>query len=164
MQVSHPAESRRPQRPRFEGYPVESGRRQSRDVIVEPTTLCQTASTIATRRWYRRELGKSTISGAIYEQTSQVVRLTLGDRKVKNITDPVRVLSCTPGPQMRSADRGPTLEPPDRGSAGQHAARLATACSGSCCRSRRPVGEQPARAHRLPAVSRGAASFPAGSR
>ena len=69
------------------------------DVIVEPDDVYGDGVNIATRIEGIAEPGHVYISGAIYEQIKHKVVCgyeSLGDRKVKNITDPVRVYRVLP--------------------------------------------------------------------
>jgi formylglycine-generating enzyme required for sulfatase activity/class 3 adenylate cyclase len=69
------------------------------DVIVEPDDVYGDGVNIATRIEGIAEPGQVYISGAIYEQIKHKVVCgyeSLGDRKVKNITDPVRVYRVLP--------------------------------------------------------------------
>ncbi|WP_027556763.1 SUMF1/EgtB/PvdO family nonheme iron enzyme [Bradyrhizobium sp. Cp5.3] len=69
------------------------------DVIVEPDDVYGDGVNIATRLEGIAEPGQVYISGAIYEQIKHKVVCgyeSLGDRKVKNITDPVRVYRVLP--------------------------------------------------------------------
>ncbi|MBR0842508.1 SUMF1/EgtB/PvdO family nonheme iron enzyme [Bradyrhizobium liaoningense] len=69
------------------------------DVIVEPDDIYGDGVNIATRIEGIAEPGQVYISGAIYEQIKHKVVCgyeSLGDRKVKNITDPVRVYRVLP--------------------------------------------------------------------
>lgn len=69
------------------------------DVIVEPDDVYGDGVNIATRIEGLAEPGHVYISGAIYEQIKHKVVCgyeSLGDRKVKNITDPVRVYRVLP--------------------------------------------------------------------
>jgi class 3 adenylate cyclase len=69
------------------------------DVIVEPDDVYGDGVNIATRIEGIAEPGQVFISGAIYEQIKHKVVCgyeSLGDRKVKNITDPVRVYRVLP--------------------------------------------------------------------
>src|SRR3954449_12503244 len=69
------------------------------DVIVEPDDIYGDGVNIASRIEGIAEPGQVYISGAIYEQIKHKVVCgyeSLGDRKVKNITDPVRVYRVLP--------------------------------------------------------------------
>src|ERR1044072_5912615 len=69
------------------------------DVIVEPDDVYGDGVNIATRIEGIAEPGQVYISGAIYEQIKHKMVCgyeSLGDRKVKNITDPVRVYRVLP--------------------------------------------------------------------
>lgn len=69
------------------------------DVIVEPDDVYGDGVNIATRIEGIAQPGQVFISGAIYEQIKHKVVCgyeSLGDRKVKNITDPVRVYRVLP--------------------------------------------------------------------
>lgn len=69
------------------------------DVIVEPDDIYGDGVNIATRIEGIAEPGQVYISGAIYEQIKHKIVCgyeSLGDRKVKNITDPVRVYRVLP--------------------------------------------------------------------
>ncbi|PWE80343.1 hypothetical protein XF30_29610 [Bradyrhizobium sp. SUTN9-2] len=69
------------------------------DVIVEPDDIYGDGVNIATRIEGIAEPGQVFISGAIYEQIKHKIVCgyeSLGDRKVKNITDPVRVYRVLP--------------------------------------------------------------------
>lgn len=69
------------------------------DVIVEPDDVYGDGVNIATRIEGIAEPGQVYISGAIYEQIKHKVVCgyeSLGDRKVKNITDPVRIYRVLP--------------------------------------------------------------------
>ena len=68
-------------------------------VIVEPDDIYGDGVNIASRIEGIAEPGQVYISGAIYEQIKHKVVCgyeSLGDRKVKNITDPVRVYKVLP--------------------------------------------------------------------
>ncbi|MCA1470511.1 MULTISPECIES: SUMF1/EgtB/PvdO family nonheme iron enzyme [Bradyrhizobium] len=69
------------------------------DVIVEPDDIYGDGVNIATRIEGIAQPGQVYISGAIYEQIKHKIVCgyeSLGDRKVKNITDPVRVYRVLP--------------------------------------------------------------------
>src|SRR3954469_23289902 len=71
------------------------------DVIVEEDDVFGDGVNIATRLEGIAEPGQVYISGGIYEQIKHKVVCgyeSLGDRKVKNITDPVRVYRVLPDP------------------------------------------------------------------
>ena len=79
------------------------------DVIVEPDDVYGDGVNIATRIEGIAEPGQVFISGAIYEQIKHKVVCgyeSLGDRKVKNITDPVRVYSVLPDADAVGRTRG----------------------------------------------------------
>src|SRR6202163_898133 len=71
------------------------------DVIIEATDIYGDGVNIASRLEGIAEPGQVYISGAIYEQIKNKLVCgyeSLGDRKVKNITDPVRVYRVLPDP------------------------------------------------------------------
>src|SRR6202162_2496666 len=71
------------------------------DVIIEADDVFGDGVTIATRLEGIAEPGQVYISGGIYEQIKHKLVCgyeSLGDRKVKNITDPVRVYRVLPDP------------------------------------------------------------------
>lgn len=79
------------------------------DVIVEPDDIYGDGVNIASRIEGIAEPGQVYISGAIYEQIKHKVVCgyeSLGDRKVKNITDPVRVYRVLPDADSVSRTRG----------------------------------------------------------
>ncbi|SFM67327.1 Formylglycine-generating enzyme, required for sulfatase activity, contains SUMF1/FGE domain [Bradyrhizobium sp. Rc3b] len=79
------------------------------DVIVEPDDVYGDGVNIATRIEGIAEPGHVYISGAIYEQIKHKVVCgyeSLGDRKVKNITDPVRVYRVLPDADAVGRTRG----------------------------------------------------------
>ncbi|MGY4497439.1 formylglycine-generating enzyme required for sulfatase activity/class 3 adenylate cyclase [Bradyrhizobium sp. GM24.11] len=79
------------------------------DVIVEPDDVYGDGVNIATRLEGIAEPGQVYISGAIYEQIKHKVVCgyeSLGDRKVKNITDPVRVYRVLPDADAVGETRG----------------------------------------------------------
>jgi formylglycine-generating enzyme required for sulfatase activity/class 3 adenylate cyclase len=79
------------------------------DVIVEPDDVYGDGVNIATRIEGIAEPGQVYISGAIYEQIKHKVVCgyeSLGDRKVKNITDPVRVYRVLPDADAVGSTRG----------------------------------------------------------
>jgi formylglycine-generating enzyme required for sulfatase activity/class 3 adenylate cyclase len=79
------------------------------DVIVEPDDVYGDGVNIATRIEGIAEPGQVYISGAIYEQIKHKVVCgyeSLGDRKVKNITDPVRVYRVLPDANAVGTTRG----------------------------------------------------------
>jgi formylglycine-generating enzyme required for sulfatase activity/class 3 adenylate cyclase len=79
------------------------------DVIVEPDDVYGDGVNIATRIEGIAEPGQVYISGAIYEQIKHKVVCgyeSLGDRKVKNITDPVRVYRVLPDADAVGNTRG----------------------------------------------------------
>jgi len=79
------------------------------DVIVEPDDVYGDGVNIATRIEGIAEPGQVYISGAIYEQIKHKVVCgyeSLGDRKVKNITDPVRVYRVLPDADAVVGTRG----------------------------------------------------------
>ncbi|OAF13380.1 hypothetical protein AYJ54_44430 [Bradyrhizobium centrolobii] len=79
------------------------------DVIVEPDDVYGDGVNIATRIEGIAEPGQVYISGAIYEQIKHKVVCgyeSLGDRKVKNITDPVRVYRVLPDADAIGRTRG----------------------------------------------------------
>ena len=79
------------------------------DVIVEPDDVYGDGVNIATRIEGIAEPGQVFISGAIYEQIKHKVVCgyeSLGDRKVKNITDPVRVYNVLPDADAVGRTRG----------------------------------------------------------
>lgn len=79
------------------------------DVIVEPDDVYGDGVNIATRLEGIAEPGQVYISGAIYEQIKHKVVCgyeSLGDRKVKNITDPVRVYRVLPDADAVGRTRG----------------------------------------------------------
>lgn len=79
------------------------------DVIVEPDDVYGDGVNIATRLEGIAEPGQVYISGAIYEQIKHKVVCgyeSLGDRKVKNITDPVRVYRVLPDADAVGQTRG----------------------------------------------------------
>ncbi|MBR0836789.1 SUMF1/EgtB/PvdO family nonheme iron enzyme [Bradyrhizobium manausense] len=79
------------------------------DVIVEPDDIYGDGVNIATRLEGIAEPGQVYISGAIYEQIKHKVVCgyeSLGDRKVKNITDPVRVYRVLPDADAVGRTRG----------------------------------------------------------
>ncbi|UWU79035.1 SUMF1/EgtB/PvdO family nonheme iron enzyme [Bradyrhizobium huanghuaihaiense] len=79
------------------------------DVIVEPDDIYGDGVNIATRIEGIAEPGQVYISGAIYEQIKHKVVCgyeSLGDRKVKNITDPVRVYRVLPDADAVGRTRG----------------------------------------------------------
>ena len=101
MQHRHPAEHRRPQRiavRRHHWIEYRIGVNLG-DVIIEPDDIYGDGVNIATRLEGIAEPGQVYISGGIYEQIKHKVVCgyeSLGDRKVKNITDPVRVYRVLP--------------------------------------------------------------------
>lgn len=79
------------------------------DVIVEPDDIYGDGVNIATRIEGIAEPGQVYISGAIYEQIKHKIVCgyeSLGDRKVKNITDPVRVYRVLPDSDALGRTRG----------------------------------------------------------
>jgi formylglycine-generating enzyme required for sulfatase activity/class 3 adenylate cyclase len=71
------------------------------DVIIEPDDVFGDGVNIATRLEGIADPGQVYISGGIYEQVKHKLVCgyeSLGDRKVKNITDPVRVYRVLPDP------------------------------------------------------------------
>lgn len=79
------------------------------DVIVEADDIYGEGVNIATRIEGIAEPGQVYISGAIYEQIKHKVVCgyeSLGDRKVKNITDPVRVYRVLPDAGAMGRTRG----------------------------------------------------------
>ncbi|WFU42984.1 SUMF1/EgtB/PvdO family nonheme iron enzyme [Bradyrhizobium sp. CB82] len=79
------------------------------DVIVETDDIYGDGVNIATRIEGIAEPGQVFISGAIYEQIKHKVVCgyeSLGDRKVKNITDPVRVYRVLPDADAVGRTRG----------------------------------------------------------
>src|ERR1700737_1990649 len=71
------------------------------DVIIEPNDVYGDGVNIAARLEGIAEPGQVYISGGIYEQIKHKLVCgyeSLGDRKVKNITDPVRVYRVLPDP------------------------------------------------------------------
>lgn len=79
------------------------------DVIVEPDDVYGDGVNIATRIEGIAEPGQVYISGAIYEQIKHKVVCgyeSLGDRKVKNITDPVRIYRVLPDADALGRTRG----------------------------------------------------------
>lgn len=79
------------------------------DVIVEADDIYGDGVNIATRIEGIAEPGQVYISGAIYEQIKHKVVCgyeSLGDRKVKNITDPVRVYRVLPDAGAMGRTRG----------------------------------------------------------
>jgi formylglycine-generating enzyme required for sulfatase activity/class 3 adenylate cyclase len=79
------------------------------DVIVEPDDVYGDGVNIATRIEGIAQPGQVFISGAIYEQIKHKVVCgyeSLGDRKVKNITDPVRVYRVLPDADAVGRTRG----------------------------------------------------------
>src|SRR6201990_751246 len=71
------------------------------DVIIEPDDVYGDGVNIATRLEGIADPGEVYISGGIYEQIKHKLVCgyeSLGDRKVKNITDPVRVYRVLPDP------------------------------------------------------------------
>jgi formylglycine-generating enzyme required for sulfatase activity/class 3 adenylate cyclase len=79
------------------------------DVIVEPDDVYGDGVNIATRIEGIAEPGQVYISGAIYEQIKHKVVCgyeSLGERKVKNITDPVRVYRVLPDADAVGRTRG----------------------------------------------------------
>lgn len=79
------------------------------DVIVEPDDIYGDGVNIASRIEGIAEPGQVYISGAIYEQIKHKVVCgyeSLGDRKVKNITDPVRVYRVLPDANAVGRTRG----------------------------------------------------------
>jgi formylglycine-generating enzyme required for sulfatase activity/class 3 adenylate cyclase len=79
------------------------------DVIIEPDDVYGDGVNIATRIEGIAEPGQVYISGAIYEQIKHKVVCgyeSLGDRKVKNITDPVRIYRVLPDADAVGRTRG----------------------------------------------------------
>lgn len=79
------------------------------DVIVEADDIYGDGVNVATRIEGIAEPGQVYISGAIYEQIKHKVVCgyeSLGDRKVKNITDPVRVYRVLPDAGAMGRTRG----------------------------------------------------------
>lgn len=79
------------------------------DVIVEPDDIYGDGVNIASRIEGIAQPGQVYISGAIYEQIKHKVVCgyeSLGDRKVKNITDPVRVYRVLPDADAVGGTRG----------------------------------------------------------
>src|SRR3979490_2085695 len=71
------------------------------DVIIEPTDVYGDGVNIASRLENIADPGQVYISGGIYEQVKHKLVCgyeSLGDRKVKNITDPMRVYRVLPDP------------------------------------------------------------------
>src|SRR3981189_324497 len=71
------------------------------DVIIEPTDVYGDGVNIASRLEGIADPGQVYISGGIYEQIKHKLVCgyeSLGDRKVKNITDPVKVYRVLPDP------------------------------------------------------------------
>jgi formylglycine-generating enzyme required for sulfatase activity/class 3 adenylate cyclase len=78
------------------------------DVIVEPDDVYGDGVNIATRLEGIADPGQVFVSGGIYEQVKHKLVCgyeSLGDRKVKNITDPVRVYRILPDPAAYQARR-----------------------------------------------------------
>lgn len=78
------------------------------DVIVEPDDVYGDGVNIASRLEGIADPGQVYISGAIYEQIKHKLVCgyeSLGDRKIKNITDPVRVYRVLPDPAAYQARR-----------------------------------------------------------
>src|SRR6476659_10038170 len=79
------------------------------DVIVEPDDVYGDGVNIATRLEGIADPGQVYVSGGIYEQIKHKVVCgyeSLGDRKVKNITDPVRVYRVLPDADAVGRTRG----------------------------------------------------------
>ena len=79
------------------------------DVIIEPDDVYGDGVNIASRIEGIAEPGQVYISGAIYEQIKHKVVCgyeSLGDRKVKNITDPVRIYRVLPDADAVGGTRG----------------------------------------------------------
>ncbi|UVO31013.1 SUMF1/EgtB/PvdO family nonheme iron enzyme [Bradyrhizobium arachidis] len=79
------------------------------DVIVEPDDIYGDGVNIATRIEGIAEPGQVYISGAIYEQIKHKLVCgyeSLGERKVKNITDPVRIYRVLPDADAVGRTRG----------------------------------------------------------
>jgi formylglycine-generating enzyme required for sulfatase activity/class 3 adenylate cyclase len=79
------------------------------DVIVEADDIYGDGVNIATRIEGLAEPGQVFISGGIYEQIKHKVVCgyeSLGDRKVKNITDPVRIYKVLPDANSVAGTRG----------------------------------------------------------
>jgi len=79
------------------------------DVIIEPDDVYGDGVNIATRIEGIAQPGQVFISGAIYEQIKHKVVCgyeSLGDRKVKNITDPVRIYRVLPDADAVGGTRG----------------------------------------------------------
>ena len=84
------------------------------DVIVDPDDIYGEGVNIAARLESMAEPGGVNISGGVYEQIKNKLVCgyqSLGDEKLKNITDPVRIIGSCP-------TRPPSREPPDEGCAG----------------------------------------------
>src|SRR5260221_1810082 len=78
------------------------------DVIIETDDVYGDGVNIATRLEGIADPGQVYISGGIYEQIKHKVACgyeSLGDRKVKNITDPVRVYRVLPDPAAFQSSR-----------------------------------------------------------
>ena len=78
------------------------------DVIVEPDDVYGDGVNIASRLEGIADPGQVYISGGIYEQIKHKLVCgyeSLGDRKIKNITDPVRVYRVLPDPAAYQARR-----------------------------------------------------------
>ena len=78
------------------------------DVIIEPNDVYGDGVNIASRLEGIAEPGQVFISGGIYEQIKHKLVCgyeSLGDRKVKNITDPVRVYRVLPDPAALQTTR-----------------------------------------------------------
>ena len=86
------------------------------DVIIESDDIYGDGVNIATRLEGIADPGQVYISGGIYEQIKHKLVCgyeSLGDRKVKNITDPVRVYRVLPDPGCHPAKPEATRERPD---------------------------------------------------
>src|SRR6202795_121233 len=80
------------------------------DVIIEADDIYGDGVNIASRLEGLADPGQVFISGGIYEQIKQKLVCgyeSLGDRKVKNITDPVRVYRVLPDPTAFNKTRKP---------------------------------------------------------
>ena len=78
------------------------------DVIIEPDDVYGDGVNIASRLEGIADPGQVYISGGIYEQIKHKLVCgyeSLGDRKIKNITDPVRVYRVLPDPSAYQARR-----------------------------------------------------------
>jgi formylglycine-generating enzyme required for sulfatase activity/class 3 adenylate cyclase len=79
------------------------------DVLVEPDDIYGDGVNVAARLQAAAEPGQVNISGGVYEQVKNKLVCgyqSLGDEKLKNITDPVRIYRVLPDPASVEKSRG----------------------------------------------------------